>query len=594
MSRCYYVKCGEDNFVNLEKIQGEIQKCVGEKFDVHLDEYENEEGGCIYIMRASTRGIHVYKEKENIVVKINSLCNDYDYYIAKAILKILVAVCKQDAIDEEEGAINIDEYFSEKNIAQMRLDDCKTVLVAIENVVKDKMEIPGVVRPVYFGKLFLGLFKQHPEMKEKLVDTFDYVMQKVQWGLPDYNLPGKMMMRPKDYKEGEKYTKVRMMFSGQDYILTDYEYLMIGDTGVEGEIIFINNEDLCSIMPVEPVRWEYADDFTVVAPALDEEGWKKFVEDARKLNHTELLEAVQAAEPVNLTPDYNPDEDDEDENHISCQCHGDHWDCVLNDENEFNLTIKKAVEKSHLYGDCETSYNLDEPDDRGGRVIVLEHYEDEDSPICERLSTVPLQDSVQLVSAYPVIRQGVKIPLKIVNILEWTNKLEAWITGEIEDGRTITFFDADYAINKASYQIGKIYDFMIGALAYTAEEPETKGFDFEGQKAIDFKAKLGEEPDYDEDGNVKPLHFSTEKLCSFMQWGNHAPDEAEFISVVDDIKTVNYLGKSFYNFGVIFRTEDEEEDIVIPCFYKIEDDTPDLSNATQLQGVLWLCGFLSE
>lgn len=590
MSRCYFIKC-EKGFVNLQIVQENIQSCINKDYTVKLDEYENEEGGCIYVEKESTRGVHIYKSEDNIVVKINSLCNEIDYLLAKLILKLLNQALEQDVIDEEEDVINIDEYFSDENIAQMRLEDCKTVLAAIENVVKDKMEIPGVVRPVYFGKLFLGLFKQHPEMKEKLVDVFEFVMQKVQWRLPDYNLPGKMMMRPKDYKEGEKYTLVRMMFSGQDYILTDYEYLMIGDTGVEGEIIFINNDDLRSIMPIEPVRWEYADDFTVVAPALDEEGWKKFIEDARKLNHKELLEAVQAAEPVNLTPDYNPKEDDDDEKHISSQCHGDHWDCVLNGQEEFGKALQTAVEKAHLYGDCETSYNLDEPDDRVGRVIVLEHYEDEDSPICERLSTVPLKDSVQLISGYPVVRKGVKVSLKIVNILEWTNKLEAWITGETESGRAITFFDADYAINKDSYQIGKIYDFTLGALAYTAEEPETKGFDFEGQKAIDFLAKTGQKPDYDEDGNVKPLHFSTEKLCSFMQWGNHAPDDAEFISVVEDVKTVNYMEKSFYNFGVVLR-DDSDEEIVIPCFYKIGDETLDLSNATQLQGVLWLCGFL--
>ena len=109
---------------------------------------------------------------------------------------------------------------------------------------------------------------------------------------------------------------------------------------------------------------------------------------------------------------------------------------------------------------------------------------------------------------------------------EWGNGLEGWITAELTDGRRLTFFDADYAINKGTYEIGKSYDFVIGALAYRAEEPESKGFKFEGQQAIDFKAKLGEEPEYDENGNVKPVEFSTATLCAFLQVG-HAPDEEE-------------------------------------------------------------------
>ena len=42
-----------------------------------------------------------------------------------------------------------------------------------------------------------------------------------------------------------------------------------------------------------------------------------------------------------------------------------------------------------------------------------------------------IDDSMQFVSMYPCVREGTIIPLKITEIEEWKNGLEAWITGEL-------------------------------------------------------------------------------------------------------------------------------------------------------------------
>ena len=128
-------------------------------------------------------------------------------------------------------------------------------------------------------------------------------------------------------------------------------------------------------------------------------------------------------------------------------------------------------------------------------------------------------------------------------------------------------------------------------MAYSAHEPESKGFTFEGQKAIDFKAKLGEEPEYDENGNVKPIEFSTEQLCAFLQRG-HAPDEAEFITTVDEVRAVKAFGKDFWKFDVIYRSE-EDDGIKIPTFVIQSNENQSIQKAKQLQGILWLTGYLA-
>ena len=331
------------------------------------------------------------------------------------------------------------------------------------------------------------------------------------------------------------------MFEGNSYILQDYDYLVLCSEDKSEDPIFIDNKDLSEIalqIFKNDSDFEFADDFTIVFPKLEGNDWKHFIELAREKNHKELLEAKSAAKTVNLTPDYDPETEEDDD----YQYHGNHWDCILeNGKNEISQAISESIEKGKAYGETICDYILDEK--LHGKVLMLEFDNGvKTSPIVVRSVIAATKDNkLTLVSAYPVVKGGIVLSLEITEIKEWENGLEGWITAELPDGGSLTFFDADYAINKEKYEIGQSYDFILGALAYFAEEPESKGFKFEGQKAIDFKEKIGEEPDYDEEGNVKPVEFSTASLCAFLQAG-HAPDEAEFITTVDDVKTVIALG----------------------------------------------------
>ena len=132
---------------------------------------------------------------------------------------------------------------------------------------------------------------------------------------------------------------------------------------------------------------------------------------------------------------------------------------------------------------------------------------------------------------------------------------------------------------------------MIGALAYLADEPKQKGFLIEGQKAVDFRTRLGQEPEYDENGNIKPVEISTESLCAFMQVCA-SPDDVEFISTVEKFETVDSFDDSFWKFHVIHRKMDEDDEI--PTYIKKTDQNKSLEKVTQLQGVLWLTGYLVE
>lgn len=597
MSKCYYIK--NDGFVNLLTIKEQLQKRMGKSYSICLDEYDNSQGlgGCFYIEGEGSRGVHVFKEAGNIVVKLNTLCNYEDFRIARLILYMLNQIFDENIFDEEENIIDPLNDLTDGKIQEILETDAKGFYQMLQLAVNsgDTLNIPGVIRLVFFGERLYKIMSEHAEDPTTLAGLLESVMRHVQYEIPAYNMPNAAFIKQKSDESVENMKKIRMMFEGNNYILQDYDYLLICQSDENKEPIFIDDKDLHEIAPQffdNDSEFEIADDITVVFPALSGSDWENFVSLAHKKNHRELLNAEPATQIVNQTPDCDEENDEEDENHVSSQCHGDHWDCVFKDsEKEFAETIQTVIQEGQLVGTNETDFILEEK--THGKVFELEYAKDDSDPLSARALIVSQGESNQFVSMYPVVRNGLNISLQLCDISEWENGLEAWLTGELSDGRQIVFFDADYAIHKNEYEIGNTYNFVLGALAYFAEEPESKGFSFEGQKAIDFKAKIGEEPEYDEDGNVKPVEFSTANLCAFLQFGSHAPDDAEFISTVDSAKTVNSFNNLFCQFNVIYKSDDSDE-IKIPTYVQKNDKNKELEKAEQIQGVLWVVGFIAD
>ncbi len=280
-----------------------------------------------------------------------------------------------------------------------------------------------------------------------------------------------------------------------------------------------------------------------------------------------------------------------EKDYISYQCHGDHLDCIFdNSQKELETEINTVFNKGSVYGQTETSFNLEDDGGNLGKVVLLEYSTKPRDPIVFRICVACLKNSNQIVSIYPFVKEGALISIKITKIIKWENELEAWIEGELPDGRLITFYDVDYPLNKNNYKVDATYRFIIGAFAYSASRPEP-GFDLTGQDAINFNDKLGEMTEYDETGNALPVHFSTEKLCALLQDDSRAPDEAYYISTVGKISTSSSLNRKFYHYKIRLKAEnnDEKNDIYIPCYLKKAKNI--IVHAPQLHGVLWLTGF---
>ena len=220
----------------------------------------------------------------------------------------------------------------------------------------------------------------------------------------------------------------------------------------------------------------------------------------------------------------NPDENDVTE----YQCHGDHWNAVLgNPANDFEKVLGKAVENGELVGSKNKNnlISFTEKDKNG-----------EDNSVSVKMILSDNDGSAELISAYPCATHGAYVHVKIRKINEWENGLEATVEGELESGDIISFFDTDYLLHKDEYKIGKFCWFSLAGFAYTAEvlEKGAADFEFSGQEALDFNAKTGEEPEYDEEGNVKPVRFCLDNLVAYFP--RECPDDAEFQSPLTGTK----------------------------------------------------------
>lgn len=275
------------------------------------------------------------------------------------------------------------------------------------------------------------------------------------------------------------------------------------------------------------------------------------------------------------------------------QTHGDHHAPFLGD-NELLPFLRKEIQIGKVFHRLDSTVQFDENKEFETTVFSLElgsEYPD------IKYLTLCAYDSVDksnsLISAYPYI-PGKPTTVNILDVFEWDNKLEATIKCRYRDDESgeefdFCFFATDYYINKDLYRLGEDIEIALAASSGDAKEP-SKCFSFEGQEAIDFLAKIGNEVNYDKNGNVEPVKFSTENLIAFLPHDERCPEEAEFQS------PSKYAGKGLYYFNNDTRIQccmiciNADSQLWIPLFHN------DFNHQVgePISGHLWLSGRMAR
>lgn len=269
------------------------------------------------------------------------------------------------------------------------------------------------------------------------------------------------------------------------------------------------------------------------------------------------------------------------------QGHGNHWECVEDMNNVLQNILPSIVqegtivETSEIFADC---FENEIPSKT--KIFSITNEEELTAKIL--IATNQEKQTNEVISGYPYIQSKSSIRLTITEINEWENLSEAVITGETEDKCSISFFDTNYFLHKESYKIGEVHDFSVFALGYDIEILKENSFSFKEQEAIDWLAKSGQEPSYDEEGNIEPVVFYLNELVSFLPINENYPDDRQFQSPIKDIETIQAFDKEFYKIKItIFR----DPDIEIDLYARTEffDKKPQVNDA--IRGVIWLQGY---
>lgn len=265
------------------------------------------------------------------------------------------------------------------------------------------------------------------------------------------------------------------------------------------------------------------------------------------------------------------------------QVHGNHIDAVMDTQPFFQSYFKRVLSESKLQEKALSTVVMGKPEPFETAVFSL-LYGDKDLGFYSIIAVDQENKVNQFMSSFPFYLAK-KMQVLVEKVWVWDNLLEATVECSYRDF-TFCFFAADYYAHKEDYVPGQVIEIRMGAMGMRVEEPE-HGFSFEGQKAVDWLAKLGKEPDYDENGQVKPIHFSTEQLVAFFPGYDKCPDEASFQSQAGEMKERRFMDIDFYETEIIIHRDEFE--VSMPFIFR-KDFVPDAHKDMPLRGSLWIVG----
>jgi hypothetical protein len=242
--------------------------------------------------------------------------------------------------------------------------------------------------------------------------------------------------------------------------------------------------------------------------------------------------------------------------------HGDHWGCVLHAIHESKL-VRYLVDVTKADGNPER-FGL------AGKGLA---FRSEPGPV----RTVVLVAEGILASAYPEVQDGPRWPIKVSEIIPWSNGMEAQIAGSCY-GAEVRFFDTRYYTNKHRYRVGETYDFGMGALAYTLGRAVDKEAESDVGAKVSFKGAAA----------YMPAGTSDEHADIDDYWC-HSPLEGEPVRAA-------LAGNKLTGYPLIMAIPQDFE-MRVKVFAAEHALAPDMAAVQiedDLEGFLWLHGYLAE
>lgn len=284
------------------------------------------------------------------------------------------------------------------------------------------------------------------------------------------------------------------------------------------------------------------------------------------------------------------------------QGHGDHNDCLFLPESDDDTSLIARVKSVMASGTVVAGttnavscfFGTDTP-----QMLPVIYISGEQGPVNLMTVICVLEKGRKntFVSAYPEC-DGADVKVRLTEIHEWVNGIEATLEGTVlgDIARDIAFFDTRYALRKGKYEIGKEYTFRIAALAYGAEiMPEAeRTIRIEGRRAEEIRQALGMEPEFSDDGSVKPIDIDQTRGVAYWSKTAKYPDDAFFQSpVFSRVSVHKAFGGKFLKLeiGIARDDGDRDADVRIPLYAREAMSPQRPRKGDPVRGSIWLHGY---
>jgi hypothetical protein len=231
---------------------------------------KNEETSFFWIDGKSTRGVDITIEPNFIEVRNTVLSNRFDYELTNKIVDEILVMTNGIVLNEEDEIVNDFPIFDNHKIAENEIHDCEVINHFVSK--GQQITVFSPIRDVHLGEH--TKFESH-EGEQLKNEMFDLIL-KVNYQLPDFGSSG--IMQVTDPENPDKPKIMKVVSSGTDYILGKYDYILLFIDENEPPIM-ITNEILNTMLPS---NWTLVDEFTIVAPAINEDEWEKLLTNAKK------------------------------------------------------------------------------------------------------------------------------------------------------------------------------------------------------------------------------------------------------------------------------------------------------------------------
>lgn len=268
---------------------------------------------------------------------------------------------------------------------------------------------------------------------------------------------------------------------------------------------------------------------------------------------------------------------------------GSHWDAFFEASIDFMRRLPEVLASATVQGGYGVFYKSarQEPEDwpKGFGLVW---------PLGDKGAAMILKIEPQanmVVSVFPFCNLGSQVTLKLDKVCVWDGGLEAQITA-IWGEAVITFFDTRYVVNRAWYEAGKRYDFILSGVAYSAAPAKPHSWTMQRHPdEVDWlnqRLAPGEPPEQAE----MTIHLEGAALFSAVD--NWDADDYNFRAPIKAVtEFTGWLGQDGWRVKATvmrFGDTDADLDILITRRAWRGDAPPQVGQ--DIEGSLWLQGYL--